>query len=175
MLAFSAGNLEVLGRPGWVLTFLYTACAALRLARYNVTPGRYRGRFEGMPSPAAAGIVASSQWFVSFLRDHGVPCARHALAGTAKEALEFGDKLTAPAWTSRGGVSPEPHDRLRVKSVGNPGRPVCHGTWERPLGVEKGIPEFPDVRSSARPFVFRSNLHNPCPNGVHFNISHCSP
>jgi CDP-diacylglycerol--serine O-phosphatidyltransferase len=73
MLAFSAGNLEVLGRPGWVLAFLYTACAALRLARFNVTPGRYKGRFEGMPSPAAAGIVASTQWFVSFLRGHGIP------------------------------------------------------------------------------------------------------
>jgi CDP-diacylglycerol--serine O-phosphatidyltransferase len=72
MLAFSAGNLAVLGRPGWVLAFLYTACAALRLARFNVASPRYRGRFEGMPSPAAAGIVASTQWFVSFLRENGV-------------------------------------------------------------------------------------------------------
>ena len=72
MLAFSAGNLQVLGRPGWVMTFLFTACAALRLARFNVSPGRYKGRFEGMPSPAAAGCVASTQWFVSFLRDNGV-------------------------------------------------------------------------------------------------------
>ena len=86
MLAFSAGNLEVLGRPGWVLAFLYTACAALRLARFNVTPGRYKGRFEGMPSPAAAGIVASTQWFVSFLRDHGVP-------------------FEAPEWAVAGGVA----------------------------------------------------------------------
>jgi len=72
MLAFSAGNLQVLGRPGWVMAFLFTACAALRLARFNVSPGRYKGRFEGMPSPAAAGCVASTQWFVSFLRDNGV-------------------------------------------------------------------------------------------------------
>jgi CDP-diacylglycerol--serine O-phosphatidyltransferase len=86
MLAFSAGNLAVLGRPGWVLTFLYTACAALRLARFNVIPGRYKGRFEGMPSPAAAGIVASTQWFVSFLRDHGVP-------------------FTVPEWAVAGGVA----------------------------------------------------------------------
>ena len=72
MLAFSAGNLQVLGRPGWVMAFLFTACAALRLARFNVSPGRYKGRFEGMPSPAAAGCVASTQWFVSFLRENGV-------------------------------------------------------------------------------------------------------
>jgi CDP-diacylglycerol--serine O-phosphatidyltransferase len=72
MLAFAAGNLGVLGRPGWVMAFLFTACAALRLARFNVSPGRYKGRFEGMPSPAAAGCVASTQWFVSFLRDNGL-------------------------------------------------------------------------------------------------------
>jgi CDP-diacylglycerol--serine O-phosphatidyltransferase len=71
LLAFSAGNLAALGRPGWVMTFLFTACAALRLARFNVAPPRYRGRFEGLPSPAAAGIVATTQWFVSFLRESG--------------------------------------------------------------------------------------------------------
>lgn len=75
MLAFSAGNLQVMGRPGWVMAFLFTVCAALRLARFNVSPGRYRGRFEGMPSPAAAGCVATTQWFVSFLRDNGVSLA----------------------------------------------------------------------------------------------------
>jgi CDP-diacylglycerol--serine O-phosphatidyltransferase len=72
MLAFSAGNLHVLGRTGWIMVFLFTTCAALRLARFNVTSPRYRGRFEGLPSPAAAGVVASTQLFVSFLRDHGV-------------------------------------------------------------------------------------------------------
>ncbi len=71
VLAFSAGNLQVLGRGGWVMAFLFTACAALRLARFNVSPGRYKGRFEGLPSPAAAGMVAATQWFVSFLRENG--------------------------------------------------------------------------------------------------------
>jgi CDP-diacylglycerol--serine O-phosphatidyltransferase len=72
MLAFSAGGLHVLGREGWVMAFLFTACAALRLARFNVSPGRYKGFFEGMPSPAAAGMVATTQWFVSFLHESGV-------------------------------------------------------------------------------------------------------
>jgi CDP-diacylglycerol--serine O-phosphatidyltransferase len=54
------------------MAFLFTACAALRLARFNVAPSRYKGRFEGMPSPAAAGMVAATQWFVSFLREHDV-------------------------------------------------------------------------------------------------------
>ncbi len=71
MLAYHAGNLAVLGRAGWILTFLFTVCAALRLARFNVSPGRYPGRFEGLPSPAAAGMVAATQWIVSFLREIG--------------------------------------------------------------------------------------------------------
>ena len=75
MLAFSAGHLHALGRPGWVMAFLFTVCAALRLARFNVSPARYKGRFEGMPSPAAAGMVATTQWFVSFLRESGVEVA----------------------------------------------------------------------------------------------------
>jgi len=73
MLAFSSGNLQVLGRTGWVMAFLYTACASLRLARFNVAPGRYKGRFEGLPSPMAAGMIASSQWFVTFLAELGYP------------------------------------------------------------------------------------------------------
>lgn len=68
ILAFSAGDLRLLGRAGWVLAFLYVVCAALRLARFNVMPSRYEGRFEGLPSPAAAGMIASTQWFVDFLQ-----------------------------------------------------------------------------------------------------------
>jgi len=72
MLAVSAGNLQALGRAGWMMAFLYTACAALRLARFNVAPSRYRGRFEGLPSPAAAGVIASTDLFVEFLREQGI-------------------------------------------------------------------------------------------------------
>ena len=68
ILAFSAGDLRILGRAGWVLAFLYVACAALRLARFNVSASRYKGRFEGLPSPAAAGMIASTQWFVAFVQ-----------------------------------------------------------------------------------------------------------
>jgi len=70
-LAYMAGELTGLQRTGWILAFLFTACAALRLARFNVQPSRYKGRFEGLPSPAAAGMVASTQWFTSLLLDRG--------------------------------------------------------------------------------------------------------
>lgn len=73
LLAFHAGHLQDFRRTGFAIAFLYVACAALRLARFNVQPSRYSGRFEGLPSPAAAGMVASTQWFVSFLREQEIP------------------------------------------------------------------------------------------------------
>jgi CDP-diacylglycerol--serine O-phosphatidyltransferase len=72
VIAFNAGSLQELGWTGWVLAFTFTACAALRLARFNVTPARYIGRFDGLPSPAAAGMVASFTWLITFLRAHGL-------------------------------------------------------------------------------------------------------
>ena len=47
------------GKAGWVVAFSYCVCAALRLARFNVHVGKVDKRyFEGLPSPAAAGVVA---------------------------------------------------------------------------------------------------------------------
>jgi CDP-diacylglycerol--serine O-phosphatidyltransferase len=44
---------------GWVAAFVYCACAALRLARFNTNLGVVDKRyFQGLPSPAAAGLIA---------------------------------------------------------------------------------------------------------------------
>lgn len=55
--------LKDLGRLGWVAAFIYCAGAALRLARFNTTlevmDKRY---FQGLPSPAAAALVAGFVW-----------------------------------------------------------------------------------------------------------------
>ena len=67
VLAFHAGSFASLGWAGWVMAFVYTACASLRLARFNVQSGRYEGRFDGMPTPAGAGMVVSAVWFKTFL------------------------------------------------------------------------------------------------------------
>ena len=53
------------------MAFTYTVCAALRLARFNVSSGRYKDRFQGLPSPAAAGMVVSTAWFFSTLHENG--------------------------------------------------------------------------------------------------------
>ena len=67
VLAFHAGDFAELRWAGGVMAFVYTACASLRLARFNVQSGRYEGRFDGMPTPAAAGMVVSAVWFKDFL------------------------------------------------------------------------------------------------------------
>ena len=51
------------GKVGWMGAFFYAACAALRLARFNVRVGMVDKRyFQGLPSPAAAGILAGAVW-----------------------------------------------------------------------------------------------------------------
>jgi len=60
VLAF-AWSLEPLGRLGWAVGFLYVTATALRLARFNVQNQSADKRyFVGMPSPAAAGVLAST-------------------------------------------------------------------------------------------------------------------
>tara|TARA_B100000519_G_C14181842_1_gene408899 strand:- start:254 stop:1075 length:822 start_codon:yes stop_codon:yes gene_type:complete len=52
--------LAPLGNIGWTVAFLYAACAALRLARFNTAPESRS--FTGLASPAAAGILSSAVW-----------------------------------------------------------------------------------------------------------------
>ncbi len=59
LVAFSWG-LSSLGQAGWVVTFIYMACAALRLARFN-TKGD-NASFTGLASPSAAAILACCVW-----------------------------------------------------------------------------------------------------------------
>lgn len=56
-------SLSSLGKLGWLAAFLYTAATALRLARFNTQPYDYDKRyFQGLPSPAAAGVIAGTVW-----------------------------------------------------------------------------------------------------------------
>jgi len=59
-------SLSGLGKLGWLAAFLYTAATALRLARFNTqTDKTDKQFFQGLPSPAAAGLVAAVIWFGS--------------------------------------------------------------------------------------------------------------
>jgi CDP-diacylglycerol--serine O-phosphatidyltransferase len=55
-----------LGRWGWIAAFVYCACAALRLARFNVNTAVVDKRFfQGLPSPAAAALVIGFIWLMT--------------------------------------------------------------------------------------------------------------
>src|SRR5688572_23451175 len=61
--------LKGLGRWGWIAAFVYCACAALRLARFNVNTQVVDKRFfQGLPSPAAAALVAGFIWLMTDLQ-----------------------------------------------------------------------------------------------------------
>ncbi len=58
--------LTPLGRWGWIAAFVYCSCAALRLARFNVNTAVVDKRFfQGLPSPAAAALVAGFIWLMT--------------------------------------------------------------------------------------------------------------
>ncbi len=61
ILAFTWG-LWPLQRLGWAVGFIYVTAAAMRLARFNIqaTSPSDKRYFAGMPSPAAAGVIAST-------------------------------------------------------------------------------------------------------------------
>ena len=65
--------LTSLGRWGWIGAFVYCACAALRLARFNVNTAVVDKRFfQGLPSPAAAALVAGYIWLMNDLGVKGL-------------------------------------------------------------------------------------------------------
>lgn len=67
--------LKPFDRIGWLVAFLFLACGALRLARFNVQAASIEKKyFQGLPIPMAAGIVASS---VTALTDLGIPAERN--------------------------------------------------------------------------------------------------
>jgi CDP-diacylglycerol--serine O-phosphatidyltransferase len=65
--------LTSLGRWGWIAAFVYCACAALRLARFNVNTSVVDKQFfQGLPSPAAAALVAGFIWLMTDIGVAGV-------------------------------------------------------------------------------------------------------
>ena len=61
VLAYAWG-LSSLGRVGWAAGFMFVACAAMRLARFNVQSagGADKRYYVGIPSPAAAAVIAAT-------------------------------------------------------------------------------------------------------------------
>ena len=62
LVVFVWGLLE-LKQIGWISSFVFVACAALRLARFNTAPPSES--FIGLPSPAAAAVIVSAVWIIT--------------------------------------------------------------------------------------------------------------
>jgi len=66
---FAPALIMYLGMPKngpweWLLVFIFTSCAVMRLARFNVEQaGRKKTHFHGLPSPAAGLTLATYWWF----------------------------------------------------------------------------------------------------------------
>lgn len=56
----------VMGRTGAVMAIIFVICAALRLARFNVYQSAMRQYFVGLPTPAAAIVVATFVLFTTY-------------------------------------------------------------------------------------------------------------
>ena len=88
--ALSAMKLDGLtpGKIGWLAAFLYAACAALRLARFNSQVAQVDKRwFVGLASPAAAGLMASFVWTCHDMGLVGSDLRHAALAVTVVAGL----------------------------------------------------------------------------------------
>ncbi|MDD9818523.1 MAG: CDP-diacylglycerol--serine O-phosphatidyltransferase [Gammaproteobacteria bacterium] len=80
-------SLSGVGKLGWAVSFVYAAAAALRLARYNTQAAGHDKRFfQGLPSPAAAVLVAGHVW----LCESGA-----ALTGAANVAVSMAVAVAA--------------------------------------------------------------------------------
>ena len=68
--------LEPFGRLGWLAAFLFVVCGALRLARFNIQVNTVESRyFSGLPTPAAAGVIATGILVFYEMGDTGI--SRH--------------------------------------------------------------------------------------------------
>jgi CDP-diacylglycerol--serine O-phosphatidyltransferase len=73
--------LKDLGRFGWIAAFVYCAGAALRLARFNTNIDVVDKRFfQGLPSPAAAALVAGFLWLAI---DNKIPVGEYGMPWVA--------------------------------------------------------------------------------------------
>lgn len=72
-------SLSYLGKPGWLAAFIYCACSALRLARFNTVTVHDKRYFQGLSTTAGAGFTAGVVWV----------CTSYNLSGQSLSYLIF--------------------------------------------------------------------------------------
>ncbi len=96
------------GKLGWLAAFLYAACAALRLARFNSQVSVVDKRwFVGLASPAAAAIMASFVWTLHDFDIKGESMRLAAIALTVVLALLMVSNFRYTSFKGRGGAQGE--------------------------------------------------------------------
>lgn len=93
---------NTLGKIGWLAAFLYAACAALRLARFNSQVDQQTDKrwFIGLPSPSAAAVIASFVWMLHDLGWSGEDMRYPALAVTVISGLAMVSRFRYPSFKS---------------------------------------------------------------------------
>ena len=99
---------SVIGMTGSYVAILYVICAAWRLARFNVYHAGQSDSFVGLPSPAAAGALATLVLFLIYFEEI---LDRHPLGALAYVAL--GPTAVCLALLM---ISPVPYPKNRLKS-----------------------------------------------------------
>jgi CDP-diacylglycerol--serine O-phosphatidyltransferase len=88
--------------PFWgiSITVLYVVCAAVRLARFNVQAGiEEKDHFMGLPSPAAAGLLASYVLLSRWGGWYGKGIILNKVMGWYEENISYVETIAIPALT----------------------------------------------------------------------------
>lgn len=103
-------------QTGWLVAALFTVCAAVRLARFNVgrlsADPRY---YTGMSSPAAAAVVGAAAYWHPATPEFSM--AVGCLFGTLGLALLMNSPVRYPSFKSQTGRRPQSHRTLVVLAV----------------------------------------------------------
>jgi len=64
LIIYNWAELSQLGKLGWLASFAFVVCGALRLARFNIMPETVDKKyFQGLSIPSAAAVLVGMVWF----------------------------------------------------------------------------------------------------------------
>jgi len=104
------------GKIGWAAAFLYAACGALRLARFNTQVGVVDKRwFIGLNSPSSAALMMSFVWTMNNLNYSGDELRYVAVAVTVSCALLMVSRIRYTSF--KGGPKPAAVDGIKAERI----------------------------------------------------------
>lgn len=125
--------LNDLGNLGWIVALTYCICAALRLARFNVSLGDAPTRppwaynyFTGMPSPAAAAVALLPLVLGFLIGKDVIPALPVAIWLLAVGGMMIS---TLPTFSFKGGRVPERYVPLVLVGIGLTAAGLFNATW----------------------------------------------